>query len=44
MANLVTMTHEEKAAHFAKIMAKIKSKNSMVLEDVTPKGYGPDSK
>ena len=44
MKNLTTMTATEKAEHFAKIMAKINSNVKYVIEDVTPKGYGPDAK
>lgn len=41
MKNLATMTAEEKKAHFAKLMRKI-NKSQYVIEDVTPKGYGPE--
>ena len=41
MKTLATMTPEEKKAHFAKLMSKI-NKNQYVVEDVTPKGYGPE--
>lgn len=41
MKNLAIMTAEEKKAHFAKLMGKI-NKSQYVIEDVTPKGYGPE--
>jgi hypothetical protein len=41
MKNLTTMTAEEKKAHFAKIMSKV-NKSKYIIEDVTPKDYGPE--
>ena len=41
MKNLATMTAEEKKAHLAKLMSKV-NKSQYVIEDVTPKGYGPE--
>ena len=43
MKNLTTMTTEEKKAHLAKLMSKV-NKSQYVIEDVTPKGYGPEKK
>ena len=42
MKNLNTMTAEEKKQHMANILNKMKSR--YIVEDVTPKGYGPDKK
>jgi len=42
MKTLATMTIEEKAAHLAKIIAKMNSNKNYIIEDVTPKGYGPE--
>lgn len=42
MKNLATMTAEEKKAHLAKIMSKIQNNTKFIIEDVTPKGYGPE--
>lgn len=44
MKNIATMTAEEKKAHLAKIMTKISTNTKFVIEDVTPKGYGPEGK
>lgn len=41
MKTLVTMTAEEKKAHFARLMSKI-NKSKYIIEDVTPKGYEPE--
>ena len=42
MKNLATMTNEEKKAHLAKILTKISTNVKYTIEDVTPKGYGPE--
>ena len=42
MKNLTTMTPEEKKAHRAKILSKINENKKYIIEDVTPKGYGPE--
>ena len=44
MKNLATMTAEEKKSHFAKIMGRIQNNTKYIIEDVTPKGYGPQEK